>query len=58
MFLSQEDEKESGKLWCFRNLEDRERARLVDKISRVVFPAVFIVFNIIYWLVYVFWEPD
>ncbi|XP_048773971.1 glycine receptor subunit alpha-2-like isoform X2 [Ostrea edulis] len=54
----QEDEKESGKLWCFRNLEDRERARLVDKISRVVFPAVFIVFNIIYWLVYVFWEPD
>jgi hypothetical protein len=57
-FILQEDEKENGKWLCFKNLEDRERARMVDKISRVIFPAVFIVFNIVYWLVYVFWEPD
>ncbi|XP_062621375.1 glycine receptor subunit alpha-2-like isoform X1 [Saccostrea cucullata] len=53
----EEEEKEKKRCWCFRNLEDRERARLVDKISRVVFPTVFILFNIIYWILYVFWEP-
>lgn len=28
------------------------RARRVDKISRTCFPLVFLVFNIIYWVVY------
>ncbi|XP_022320293.2 glycine receptor subunit alpha-2-like isoform X1 [Crassostrea virginica] len=54
----EDDEKEKGKLCCFKNLEDRERARLVDKISRLLFPAIFVIFNIVYWLVYVFWEPS
>ena len=37
---------------------DREKARNVDRISRTIFPAVFIIFNFAYWLVYIFWEPD
>lgn len=43
---------------CFDRLSGIGRARLVDKISRVVFPAVFIVFNIIYWVYYLTWNPD
>ncbi|XP_071082577.1 glycine receptor subunit alpha-2-like isoform X8 [Haliotis cracherodii] len=30
----------------------RQRARMADKISRVMFPIMFFVFNIVYWLVY------
>ncbi|XP_046579857.1 glycine receptor subunit alpha-2-like isoform X3 [Haliotis rubra] len=34
----------------------RQKARLMDKISRYLFPGVFLAFNIIYWLVYMLWE--
>ncbi|XP_046373872.1 glycine receptor subunit alpha-2-like isoform X5 [Haliotis rufescens] len=30
----------------------RQRARMADKISRAMFPIMFFVFNIVYWLVY------
>ncbi|XP_046577714.1 glycine receptor subunit alpha-2-like [Haliotis rubra] len=34
----------------------RQKARLMDKISRYLFPGVFLAFNIIYWMVYMLWE--
>ena len=37
---------------------NREKARNIDRLSRLIFPTVFIIFNIVYWLVYIFWEPD
>lgn len=40
-----------------KSVTDREKARVVDKVSRFAFPAVFVVFNIIYWTVYTVWEP-
>ncbi|XP_071125339.1 glycine receptor subunit alpha-2-like [Mytilus edulis] len=40
-----------------KSVTDREKARVVDKVSRVAFPLVFVTFNIIYWTVYIFWEP-
>ncbi|KAL8577408.1 hypothetical protein ACOMHN_060230 [Nucella lapillus] len=36
-----------------RTLTSRSRARRVDKISRVLFPASFAIFNVIYWVVYI-----
>lgn len=36
---------------------DREKARNVDRISRVLFPLTFLVFNIAYWFCYIFWTP-
>lgn len=54
----EEEKTQNQQSWCFTKLEDKERARMLDKISRAIFPAVFLVFNIIYWLVYVFWEPS
>lgn len=38
--------------FCFKNMGNREKARNVDRISRVVFPTVFTLFNLIYWIVY------
>ncbi|XP_064637325.1 glycine receptor subunit alpha-3-like [Lineus longissimus] len=35
-----------------RDPEGREKARMVDKISRAAFPVTFAVFSIIYWAVY------
>ncbi|XP_060559078.1 glycine receptor subunit alpha-2-like [Ruditapes philippinarum] len=37
--------------------EDREKARNVDRVSRILFPVAFLIFNIVYWFTYVFWEP-
>ncbi|XP_060588338.1 glycine receptor subunit alpha-2-like isoform X2 [Ruditapes philippinarum] len=36
----------------------REKARTFDRISRIAFPTAFLVFNLIYWSVYIFWSPD
>lgn len=40
---------------CF--VKGRERARVVDKMSRFLFPLAFALFNIFYWSVYFIWEP-
>jgi hypothetical protein len=41
-----------------KSVTDREKARTVDKVSRVLFPLVFAIFNIIYWVVYIVWHPE
>ncbi|XP_063415911.1 glycine receptor subunit alpha-2-like [Mytilus trossulus] len=38
-------------------LKGRERARIIDKFSRVLFPMTFTIFNMFYWSVYLIWEP-
>ena len=35
-----------------KKLKEKERANIVDKISRVLFPFSFLVFNVVYWTVY------
>ena len=35
-------------------LYGKDGARFVDRVSRYLFPAVFLLFNIIYWLIYTF----
>lgn len=45
-------------LFCFARLSNLGRARLVDKISRVIFPVVFLIFNLAYWLFYFLWDPQ
>ena len=35
-----------------RWLEKMEPASRLDKCSRIIFPAVFFIFNVIYWAVY------
>lgn len=37
--------------WC-NMLNQRSRAERIDIISRAMFPAAFIMFNIVYWIVY------
>lgn len=52
------EEKEEQTCGCFTNYtSDREKARLVDKGARILFPAAFLIFNLVYWLVYIYWEP-
>ncbi|KAL4229819.1 Glycine receptor subunit alpha-3 [Mactra antiquata] len=43
---------------CFKHLQGLERARAIDKVSRVVFPLTFAIFNLVYWIYYITWEPD
>ena len=43
---------------CFKTLQGVDRARAIDKVSRVAFPAMFIVFNVIYWTYIFYWAPD
>ncbi|VDI37552.1 glycine receptor alpha-2 [Mytilus galloprovincialis] len=39
---------------CFQNMANREKARNVDRISRIMFPLFFILFNLFYWIIYLF----
>ncbi|CAH1777603.1 unnamed protein product [Owenia fusiformis] len=39
-----------------RDPDGKEKARFVDKISRVGFPLVFVIFNGVYWIFYSLWE--
>ncbi|KAK3099545.1 hypothetical protein FSP39_006057 [Pinctada imbricata] len=51
------EEPKKSRKFSFWSAESRQRARTVDKISRVLFPCIFILFNVIYWLVYRLWKP-
>lgn len=52
------DWKKKGKLrQLFKGSANRERARTIDKLSRILFPVVFLIFNTIYWFFYLFWIP-
>ena len=31
---------------------NREKARTVEKASRIAFPVVFLLFNVVYWVYY------
>ncbi len=35
-----------------KKLKEKEKANIVDKVSRVFFPLSFFIFNIVYWTVY------
>ena len=37
----------------YRDLESRQKARYIDKLSRKLFPLAFLSFNLIYWLSYI-----
>ena len=50
-------EKNGGKKRLFsKTTVMRQRARRLDKVSRIVFPLVFLVFNIFYWSFYILLE--
>ena len=51
-------EEKARKAAFVRDPQGKEKARIVDKVARKLFPAAFFVFNIIYWLTYVFWEVE
>ena len=36
-----------------RDITGVEKARRADKFSRVLFPFTFLIFNIIYWMIFV-----
>ena len=36
---------------------NREKARNIDRLARVIFPVLFLMFNIGYWTFYTLWEP-
>ncbi|XP_053398808.1 glycine receptor subunit alpha-2-like [Mercenaria mercenaria] len=50
------DEKEHSRFQMF--MPGREVAHTCDRISRLVFPLVFLLFNIIHWCVYTLWIPN
>jgi len=44
-----------------RELTERNPSETVDKIdsiAKVVFPVTYVVFNIIYWVIYLYWLPN
>ncbi|KAL4230703.1 Glycine receptor subunit alpha-3 [Mactra antiquata] len=43
--------------WCGQIL-DISPARRIDKISRIAFPFIFLVFNVIYWIYYYTWDVN
>ena len=53
VFLFQVSNGSRLNLW-FSNMANREKARNVDKVARVLFPLTFLLFNLIYWTVYIY----
>ncbi|KAJ8298286.1 hypothetical protein KUTeg_024817 [Tegillarca granosa] len=49
--------RRKSKLEKVKELAREDRARIVDKASRVIFPLAFIIFNAVYWTYYFLWEP-
>ena len=39
-------------------LDGKARAQRIDMLSRRCFPTVFVVFNVIYWLLYLFTDSN
>ena len=52
------DDGKQRKKTFIRDPHGKEKARMVDKIARKLFPAAFLLFNFIYWLTYIFWKVD
>lgn len=44
--------------FAYRAMYHNRKALAVDQISRVAFPAVFLLFNVVYWYYYVDLQPD
>ncbi|VDO96853.1 unnamed protein product [Heligmosomoides polygyrus] len=44
-----------------RKLKMRDPAMVVnrvDDVSKVIFPSLYVLFNVIYWLSFLYWIPD
>ncbi|XP_064609522.1 glycine receptor subunit alpha-2-like [Liolophura sinensis] len=40
------------------DVKSRKRAQYIDTVSRVAFPATFLVLLVVYWIFYSYWVPD
>ncbi|KJH43550.1 hypothetical protein DICVIV_10437 [Dictyocaulus viviparus] len=44
-----------------KKLKMRDPAKVVnriDNVSKVIFPSLYIVFNVVYWIAFLYWIPD
>uniref|UniRef100_A0A1I7XPZ7 Neur_chan_memb domain-containing protein n=1 Tax=Heterorhabditis bacteriophora TaxID=37862 RepID=A0A1I7XPZ7_HETBA len=44
-----------------RKLKMRDPAKVVnriDNVSKIIFPSLYILFNIVYWVAFLYWIPD
>ncbi|XP_021348248.1 glycine receptor subunit alpha-3-like isoform X2 [Mizuhopecten yessoensis] len=55
---TEEDSPPQKKGKFFKDAIRRERARNVDKLARIIFPLIFGIFNLCFWTVYIFWQPE
>jgi len=47
-------QRQSSFYCCGGSMRVRSQAQMVDVVSRVLFPCVFLIFNIVYWPYYLF----
>ncbi|KAJ8297782.1 LOW QUALITY PROTEIN: hypothetical protein KUTeg_024313 [Tegillarca granosa] len=49
-------DKRKKKFRFLKSSANREKARTVDKVSRFLFPLIFVIFNVVYWTAYMLWK--